>query len=155
VSSPSGNWAVGDTSDPATELAQSPLRAPSVFNFFRPGYVPPDSDLAQSQLVAPEFQLENESSVLGCINYLQRAVAGYVGDLTPDYSSLMALADNANSLLDELNLVLAASQLSSATRNALASAVATMPAGTDSRRQARIGAALVLVLSAPEYIVQK
>jgi uncharacterized protein (DUF1800 family) len=155
VSSPSGKWAVGDTSDPASKLAQSPLRSPSVFNFFRPGYVPPDSELGQNALVAPEFQLENESSVLGCINYLQQAVAGYVGDLTPDYSSLLALADNANSLLDELNLVLAANQLSSATRNALASAVATMPSGTSNARLARIGAALVLVLSAPEYIVQK
>ena len=28
-------------SDPATRLGQSPLRSPSVFNFFRPGYVPP------------------------------------------------------------------------------------------------------------------
>jgi len=155
VTSPSGQWAVGDTSDAARGLAQSPLRSPSVFNFFRPGYVPPNTALADSALQAPEFQIANESSVLGCVNYLQRAVAGNIADLTPDYSSLVPLADDAHALLAELNLVLAANQLSAATLATLASAVGTMASGTDTTRRARINAALVLVLAAPEYIVQK
>ena len=36
-----------------------------------------------------------------------------------------------------------------------ATAVGTMPGGNDTARRARINAALVLVLAAPEYIVQK
>ena len=36
VTSTSGAWAVGDTSDPGKALGQSPLRSPSVFNFFSP-----------------------------------------------------------------------------------------------------------------------
>ena len=155
VASPSGAWAVGNTSDPAKGLAQSPLRSPSVFNFFRPGYVPPNSPLGTAALVAPEFQIANESSVVGCINFMQRAVAGSLGDLTPDYTSLLALADDAKALIDEINLVLAASQLSTATAATLAAAVQTLPAGTDALRRMRINAALVLVLAAPEYIVQK
>lgn len=155
VASPSGLWAVGDTSDSAKGLAQSPLRSPSVFNFFRPGYVPPNTALDDDALEAPEFQITNESSVVGCVNYLQRAVAGQVADLTPDYTALLALADDANALLAELNLVLAANQLSPATVSALATAVATMGSGTDTTRRARVNAALVLVLAAPEYIVQK
>ena len=41
ANSPSGLWAIGDLSDAASRLGQSPMRSPSVFNFFRPGYVPP------------------------------------------------------------------------------------------------------------------
>ena len=155
VTSPSGLWAVGDTSDAAKGLAQSPLRSPSVFNFFRPGYVPPDTALDAGELEAPEFQIANESSVVGCVNYLQRAVSGSIADLTPDYTALLAIADDANALLAELNLVLAANQLSAATVSTLATAVGTMASGSDTTRSARINAALVLVLAAPEYIVQK
>ena len=155
ATSPSGAWAIGNTGDAAKGLAQSPLRSPSVFNFFRPGYVPPNSALGSAALVAPEFQLANESSVVGCINYLQRAVAGSIADITPDYSTLTPLADDAAALLAELNLVLAANQLSTATITALVTAVQTMPSGTDATRRNRINAALVLVLAAPEYIVQK
>ena len=124
-------------------------------NFFRPGYVPPNSALGAAALAAPEFQIANESSVVGYLNFMQRAVAGTVGDLTPDYSSLLALADNASALLGEINLVLAANQLSATTAAALSSAVQTMPGGTDANRRNRINAALLLVLAAPEFIVQK
>ena len=155
ATSASGAWAVGNTSDPATRLSQSPLRSPTVFNFFRPGYVPPNSAIAVAALVAPEFQIENESSVVGCINFLQRVVAGGVGDVKGGYSALLPLADNERMLVDEINLVLAANQLSSATVSALAAAVQTMPKGTDPARLNRIYATLVLVLAAPEFIVQK
>ena len=155
AASPSGAWNAGNTGDPARGLAQSPLRSPSVFNFFRPGYVPPNSPLGTAALVAPEFQIANESSVVGCVKFMQRAVAGSVGDITPDYASLTAIADDAKALVDEINLVLAASQLSAATATTLATALATMAGGTDTARRARINAALVLVLAAPEFIVQK
>ena len=153
--SPSGAWAVGNTSDPGTRLGQSPLRSPTVFNFFRPGYVPPNSALGNAALQAPEFQIANESSVIGYLNFMQRAVAGNVGDLTPDYSGLLALADNASALVSEINLVLAANQLSAATAAALSTAVQSMAGGTDASRRNRIYAALLLVLAAPEFIVQK
>jgi uncharacterized protein (DUF1800 family) len=155
VTSPSGAWAVGSTADPATRLAQSPLRSPTVFNFFRPGYVPPSTGIGTAALVAPEFQITNESSVIGVINFMQRAVAGSVGDLTPDYASLISIADDAVALIAEINLVLAANQLRASTVSSLATALATMPSGTDVLRRNRINAALVLVLAAPEFIVQK
>ena len=51
ASSPKGLWDIGDTSEPALRLGQSPLRSPSVFNFFRPGYVPPNTRLGRQGLV--------------------------------------------------------------------------------------------------------
>src|SRR5204863_331271 len=80
-------------------------------------------------LVAPEFQIANESSVVGWLNFVQRAVAGNVGDITPDYGTLLAIADDARALIDEINLVLAATQLSAATTAALVTALQTMPGG--------------------------
>ncbi|MEO6407849.1 MAG: DUF1800 family protein [Burkholderiaceae bacterium] len=155
ATSPSAAWAIGNMSDPGRGLAQSPLRSPSVFNFFRPGYVPPNTALGSAALAAPEFQIANESSVVGFVNTMQRAVAGSIGDITPDYTRLMPLADDAKALVDEVNLVLAANQLGAATCMTVAAALQTMAAGTDTTRRARINAALVLVLAAPEYIVQK
>ena len=155
VGSASGRWAVGDTSDPATRLGQSPLRSPTVFNFFRPGYVPPNSGIAAASLVAPEFQITNESSVVGAVNYLQKAVAGGVGDLLADYSSLLAFGDDPVALVAEIDTVLAAGQLSAATTAMIASAVATLPGGSDALRLKRIYAALVLAVASPEFVILK
>ena len=149
------SWTVGNTSDPATRLGQSPLRSSSVFNFFRPGYVPPNSAIGSAGMVAPEFQITNESSVVGYVNYMQSVVKTGAGDVKADYASLMPLADNAQALLDELNLLLAASQLSTATLSLMQGAIGSMAAGTDPARLNRIYAALVLVLAAPEFVIQK
>jgi uncharacterized protein (DUF1800 family) len=148
-------WTIGNTSDPATRLAQSPLRSGSVFNFFRPGYVPPNSAIGSAGLVAPEFQITNESSVVGYLNFMQTTVSKGVGDVKADYTALMPLADTAQALLDELNVVMAAGQLSAATLAVMKAALDSMPAATDPARLNRIYAALVLVLAAPEFIIQK
>ena len=153
--SPTDAWAIGDTSDPGTRLGQSPLRSPTVFNFFRPGYVPPNSPIGNATLVAPEFQITNESSVVGYVNYMQNAVSNGIGDVKADYTALQALADNAQSLLDELNVVLAAGQVGADNLAAMKTAIDTMPSGTGASRSNRIYAALVLVLAAPEFLVQK
>ncbi len=153
--SASNAWAVGNTSDPASRLGQSPLRSSSVFNFFRPGYVPPNSAIGSAGLVAPEFQITNESSVVGYVNFMQNTVSKGAGDVKADYSALLPLADTAQALLDELNVVLAAGQLSAATLAVMKGALDSMPAATDPARLNRIYAALVLVLAAPEFIIQK
>ena len=155
ASSPSNAWAIGNTSDPGTRLGQSPLRSITVFNFFRPGYVPPNSAIGSAGMVAPEFQITNESTVVGYVNYMQGVISKGSGDVKADYAALMPLADTAQALLDELNLVLAAGQLSVGTVALIKGGLDTMPAGTDAARLNRIYAALVMVMAAPEFIVQK
>jgi len=155
ATSPSDAWAIGNTSDPATKLGQSPLRSGSVFNFFRPGYVPPGSAIASAGMVAPEFQITNESTVVGYVNFMQTAISRGYGDVKANYASLMPLAETAQALLDELNLVLAAGQLSAKTVALIKGALDSMPVGTDAARLNRIYAALVMVMAAPEFIVQK
>ncbi len=156
ATSASGGWAIGDLSSAAEGLGQSPMHSLSVFNFFRPGYVPTNSDLGKYDLNGPEFQITNESTVSGYVNFMQRAVSGQIlTDLKPNYGTLTAIAADSGALLDEINLVLAAGQLSDATLATLKTAVDTISAGTDAGKLNRLYAALTLVLASPEYIVQK
>ncbi len=148
-------------SDPATQLAQSPLRAASVFNFYRPGYVPPGSKAAQMGLVAPELQITTETSVPGTINYLQgflsggtpRTAGGVAVDFTP-WLSLAAQSD-PTALVNDLNLKLANGALSGATLQAMREALGTSAAKGTAAQKARTGAAMLMVLAAPDYIIQK
>ncbi|NHZ38744.1 DUF1800 domain-containing protein [Massilia sp. CCM 8693] len=155
ASSPSDAWAIGNTSDPGTRLGQSPGRSGTVFNFFRPGYVPPNSEIANAKMVAPEFQITNESTVVGYVNYMQGVVSRGVGDVKADYSALLPLAEVSENLVNELNLLLAAGQLAPATLNLIKGGIDSMPKTTEAHRLNRIYAALVLVLASPEFIVQK
>lgn len=155
ATSPSDDWAIGNTSDAATRLGQSPLRSPSVFNFFRPGYVPPNSEFGSRGLVAPEFQITHESSVVGYVNFMQGVVANGRGDVRPDYSSWMTLADDAAALVAELDMLLAAGQLGATTRGLIAQAVTAMAAGDPASRNARVRAAVLMVMASPEYLVLK
>lgn len=157
VTSASGRWAIGDTSDPGTRLGQSPSRSPSVFNFFRPGYVPPGAELASNGVTAPEFQLVNESTVAGYLNFMQSAIQNGFNnsDVVANYTAEIALATDAEALLRSLNLRLAANALTTAQIAELATAVGSIAATTDAGKLNRVRAAILLVMAAPNYLVQQ
>lgn len=155
VTSPTSLWPFGNTSSPASRIAQSPGRAPSVFNWFRPGYTPPGTSIAAKSLVAPEFQITSEPSLIAYVNYMQSIIPGGVGEARPDYTALTAVAPDSQALLDELNLVLAANQISAATLAQMKAALDTIGAGTADGIARRIHAAIQLVMAAPEYLVQR
>ena len=151
-----GNTFLYNLSDPGTALGQSPLRAPSVFNFYRPGYVPPDSEMAAASVTAPEFQITNETSVAGYLNFMYGAIAYSKGGLPPaDYSAYMTLANDAAALVSQMSLLLAADAINASVRQQITSAVASIPATSDSKRLNRIRAAILLVMASPDYLVQK
>ena len=156
--SSSGLWKIGNRSDAAGSLGQSPLRSPSVFNFFRPGYVPPSSAVASAGMVAPEFQLVNETSVGGYLNYMQNTVIPRNSqDVNASYTAELALAPDPGALVRRLNLLLAANQLSPATVNVIATALGTTVTSTSSEanKLARVYAAVLMVMAAPDYLIQK
>lgn len=155
ATSPSDAWAIGDTSNPGTRLGQSPLRSPTVFNFFRPGYVPPNSAIAAASQVAPEFQLTNESSVVGYLNFMQGVITNGIGDVKADYTPWLAMADDAAALIADLVLVLSANQLDAAATSAITTSIQSMPSGTDAARANRVYAAILLVMASPAYLIQK
>jgi uncharacterized protein (DUF1800 family) len=155
VTTPTGAWTVGDHSDASTRLGQSPLRSSSVFNFFRPGYVPPNTALGAAGLVAPELQITHETSVIGYANYMQTVIQSGIGDIDADYTALRAVAGDAAALLDKVALWFAGGQVSQATREAIITAVGSMPAATEAHRSNRIYATVLLVMTCPEFLVQK
>jgi uncharacterized protein (DUF1800 family) len=154
LASPTGLWNIGNVSDPSTRLGQSPLRSPSVFNFFRPGYVPPNSALGTLNLNAPEFQITNESTVVGWANWAQTFVQSGVGETRPDYTAELALATDATVLVKRVSLLLSGDTLSAATLATIGTAVGSISATTDAGKLNRVYAAIHLVLCAPEYLVQ-
>ena len=155
ATSPTELWNIGDLSDPATRLGQSPLRSPSVFNFFRPGYVPPNTAIGALGLVAPELQITNESTMVGYANFMQGAIANGRGEVVPDYSGEVGFAADATALVERQALRLCAGTLSADTKAVIVSAVATINAGTDAGKLNRVRAAIHLVMCSPEYLVQK
>ena len=163
VSSISGTWRIGNLSAP-NSLGQSPLQAPSVFNFFRPGYVPPSQALALMKFTAPEFQIVNETTAPSYLNYLdgilsQGISVGSLGfDIVPAYTTELTLVGNPSALVDRLNRILCAGQLSSVTVNLIVNALNTdrsTTASSDTTKRNYIAKAILFVMASPEYLIQK
>jgi len=158
AASASGNWKIGDLSRPNDQLGQSPLRSSSVFNFFRPGYVPPSTAIASAKMVAPEFQLVNETSVGGYLNYMQAALPMTSKDVNASYANEVALVLDPAALVRRLSLLMTGNQLSAATQALIVNALGTpalTAASSDASKLNRVYAAVLMVLASPEYLVQK
>ena len=153
---PKDEYNLYDFSDPARQLGQSPSRSPSVFNFFRPGYVPPGTAIGRRGLVAPELQITSESSVVGYANFMLRAIrSGLEERLAPNYGPELRLVGEPAELVARLDLLLSGGQLEEATRTAIADAVETIPDDTDEKRRERVHAAILMVMVSPDYLVQR
>jgi uncharacterized protein (DUF1800 family) len=138
------------------EIGQAAFKAPSVFNFFEPGYSPPGL-IGELGLVAPEFQITTESSVVAMSNALRCLVDGEFGPyeedrLRPDYSRELALAATPDALLDHLNTLLFAGGLSVELRTIVRDAVLSIPRSQPERR---VRAAVLLLVRSPEFAIQK
>jgi uncharacterized protein (DUF1800 family) len=164
VKSANGLYEIGDLSTPNNPLldgqhyiGQSPMRSPSVFNFFRPGYIPPS--FAGSQLMAPEFQIVNETTVAVWVNYMHGAVMyGIRGDMLPNYQTEIGIAVDSGTLVNHLNLHLAAGQLAPSTVQRIKTALDALPVYSDSPdagKRVRVAAAILMVICCPEYLCQK
>ncbi|MDB5674788.1 MAG: hypothetical protein JWM65_1770, partial [Sphingomonas bacterium] len=155
ATSPSNAWAFGDTSSSSTRLAESPGRSSSVFNFFRPGYSPPNTAISSAGLVAPEFQITNELSVVAYINYLQTLIASGAGDTKADYTAIAALANDSQALIDQVNLLVASGQLSNATVTAIKAAIDSISFSGTNGPGNRVGTAILLTMASPDYLTLK
>jgi len=158
VRSRSGDWAYYFTADPVTSIGQSPLQSPSVFNFFRPGYVPPQSEAGRAGLAVPEMQVASETTVASYLNVAE-STTGYFGigfllDLYSDYAAETALADDPGALVERVNLLLCAGAMDDATKAIVREAVESVPVGF-AYRENRARIAVLFAMAAPEFIVQR
>ena len=166
ASSTNGFWPVGSTSA-STSLGQSPMASPSVFNFFRPGYTPPNTKTGTQGLVAPEMQIVDEVTVAGYMNTMQNTVNTGIGsssDVKLSYTKEMAVAADPGALVDRVNYLLTYGNMTTARRQQIIDAVTAVniPSG-GTTTQAQIDAALLnrsklavyLTVVSPDYILQR
>lgn len=136
-------------------LGQSPLLAPSVFNFFSPNYRPAGA-IAAAGLVAPEFQITTEASVAGALNFLVDVIQGGGigwgdGRLTFDWAPWETAAAGSVALVDRLDAVFCQRQMSAATRTRLQALIEAVPA---SQARRRVKTALTFLSMAPDHVIQ-
>ncbi len=162
-------YLASDTSNVANGLGQTPMASPSVFNFYRPGYQPPQTQLAGNKLLAPEMQLSNETSVVGYANFVAQSLAvGWglthpstqLADIQFDLSSFMALDDAAHAqrpqaLVDAVALALLGSALPEAISERVLAAVGRMPQGNALNKRRRAAMAILMIAVSPAFIVQQ
>lgn len=147
-----------DSADNA--LGQSPLLAPSVFNFFSPNYTRPGK-LAAAGMVAPEFQITNEIQTIGTANFFYNLMrdGGYgYGDsrIELDLTGAKAVANDAVKLVDYLEAKFTYGQLSPAMRQVMTQSVAEVPYDTsDWSKTLRIRTALTLLALSSDFVIQK
>lgn len=145
---------------PDDALGQSPLLAPSVFNFFSPNYTRPGK-LAQAGIVAPEFQITNEIQTIGTANFFYNLVQneGYGYDASKvamDLSQAKSLASDPRKLVDFLDGRMTYARLSTATRLSIVESVSAVQYdGSDWCRSLRVRTALTLMALSPDFVIQK
>ena len=159
---PDGACCIGITSSPEA-LSQTPMRSPSVFNFFRPGFQAPVSETGDMDLTAPELQIVTAGGAMGFLNYMADYVFQRVGGrqshqaFVPDFTEEMALADDVPTLVDNLNTKMVAGQLTDAEREEIISAVEILELAEDTNdedRLARVRLAVFMVIASGAYGAQ-
>ena len=153
---PCGTFPIYWMDSPEHAIGQNPLRSPSVFNFFEPTHSHP-GHIASAGLHSPEFQITNETSVIGISDFFHYVVRdGFKWEqskpLTPDYSSMTALAAAPRQLIDHLDLVMTGGGMSSALKAQLLTELTRMNANEPVKR---VTMALHLILTSPDYVIQK
>jgi hypothetical protein len=133
-------------------LAQEPMRAPSVFNFYEPDYTRPGS-IAAAGLYAPEFQILTDTTAVTGPNFYYNYIFGSPSGISMSFDPILGLAGSPDELIATLNLHLTANQLSASTVARLRAAYDALPAGTSDLNKVR--SMTYLVLLSPEAAIQR
>jgi uncharacterized protein (DUF1800 family) len=140
----------------AKGLGQNLFYPPSVFNYYPPTYL-----LPETEIVAPEFALANSSTAINRYNFANTLLFGTIAPLptlpgatgtTPALASLSSIAGDSTALLDKLDAQLLHGTMPASMRGAILTALAAVPA-TDLLTRAKT--AVYLVVTSPQYQVER
>lgn len=171
-----------DTTQPDA-LGQQAFRSPSVFNFFRPGYVAPGTLTGAQGMTVPELQITNATTIPGYVNYMEFFIRGWLAEsepddlarefgkfnialdasrqqssFIPDYATERALATDPAALVDHLNAKLTYGTMSSETRALIIEAISQYDITPDADWDpvgARVHLAILMTMASPEFLVQR
>jgi uncharacterized protein (DUF1800 family) len=147
--------------DDLDKLSQEPYAPPSVFGWYRPGYVVPGGWTAREGLVAPEMQLATGSALSGYLKFVGETVENRIWgtdffDL--DRDPLIAIAEDPIALLDRLDLLLTAGMMGEDTRARILEALELAKIDdrdTEKDKRYRVELALLMAATSPEFSVQR
>jgi hypothetical protein len=153
-----------------TTLEQPIFNSPTVFNYyFLDGMLG-----GQASIAAPEFSITNSNAVAGRVNFVQDLIyslnTGPSGGLLPDASRSGAIGTNLDlgsfyqasmnpvTLVDKLDVLLTAGQLSAADKSTI---VASLPSTTtqmslsDAQKVNLIRMAVFAIATSPQFQIQR
>lgn len=151
-----------DGRDFLDDVGQHPLRSPSVFNFYLPGFQP-NGPIAGQGLVAPEYQIHNARTSVGYVNtvnewtveeYLFDTNETYSFSTDTDYSQLLEFAKDPDVLINKLDILLTHGMLTANTREIIKMSISSFsdnPVGNYDR----LKLATYLFMISPDYNVLK
>lgn len=155
-------------------IGQKPLASNSVFNFFSPDYSP-IGPVEELDLVAPEFGITDSQTLTGWINGLYDwLVNGYVVDVwnlysgepeenyederaSLDFSTHLQYTDDdlLHVMLDKLNLILAQGRITDPTLEIIKNALMQFDNETEEDKERRVRLGVYLMMSSPEYLINR
>ena len=153
-------WNVGYTY--GTEVGQNMFGAPSVFNFYKPDFVP-NGVLQERGLFGPEYEIHHTQSSIEWINrvFIWTHWESLMWDWTPieasttaDFYKLYGLARMGEPFINYCDLVFARGMMSDQTRQLIRDAFRTLQT-TTSYKEDRVRLALFLTLISPDFTVLK
>lgn len=145
--------------------AQAVQRSPTVFNFFLPDYKLP-GEIASLGLNSPEFQITTDTYITRLTNELGGKIywswlgnpdLGTWDPVQVDLDRDLPLATNAPELIERYNLLFMSGRMSDFMRTTLVNhvnAITNNNSGSGWQRY-RLQDALWLILTSPEYVVEK
>jgi len=173
VSAQYSTWNLGYTDSGSTyNLSQTPLRSPTVFNFFYPGFEFPGA-LASAGLTTPEFQLTSDTGVALQMNFLEAGIlnngnntnglssftvgnGAIVLDVGPWLATNYTADANVPALVDVLSTALLAGELSGGARSNIVNYVInSFPATGSTWQRDRVRAVVHQLINTPDYTIQR
>ena len=150
-------------------LSQAPYKSPSVFNFYRPGYVAPGTETGAAGLTMPELQLVNANSISNYANFMTYFTFAFAANgsgepsttsFIPDYSDELALAEDPAALVDHLDLLLTFGSTSEETKATIVTFLNDIalenPSDPDYNGPfLRVGLGVLMMMTSPDYVVQR
>jgi hypothetical protein len=144
--------------DRGKTMGQEVLMSPSVFNYYRPGYIVPGTTV-----LGPEFTIQSSSSAINRANFVNTMVFSRI-DVTGSTGTQINLSgmqglsqsDSTGGLLaDELNRLLMHNTMSSLMRARILQTIAALPSATAADHLKRAQWVIYLVLSSSQYQVAR
>ncbi|MEM1023143.1 MAG: DUF1800 domain-containing protein [Myxococcota bacterium] len=158
-------------------ISQVPYQSPSVFNFYRPGFVAPGTSSGRAGMTVPELQIMSPTTIPGDANLLQHLVFRNPGELAfeeaehyfeeilnlridrgmfertlvPNYGKEQPLAPNPSGLVEDLDGFLAYGSMSAETKRQIVEILSAV----ENDDELRVRLAVYLVMTSEDYLVQR